>query len=39
MDKIESSAVEQENENQKLPTHNNLRGPVYYAQTNLKFIN
>ncbi len=33
MDKIEITMDEQERENQKIPVHDNLRGPVYYSQT------
>ena len=39
MDKIEIPINEQENEDRKLPAHDNLRGPVYYSQTTLHFIN
>ena len=39
MDKIEIPIDEQEKENPKLPAHDNLRGPVYYSQTTLQFIN
>jgi hypothetical protein len=39
MDKIEIQTENQEISNPKIPAHDNLRGPVYYAQTTLHFIN
>lgn len=39
MDKIEIQTQNQEILTSKIPAHDNLRGPIYYAQTTLYFIN
>ena len=39
MDKIEIPIDNPQSESQKIPSHDNLRGPLYYTQSTMHFNN